>query len=151
MLDELADDQEVTVSQEELTERIVFQAQQYQMPPEEFVQRIQEAGQLGAIYADVRRSKALIAAVRAATVTDASGTALDMAELLGDADEAQRAAPTRPPETAADDETDASAARETSRRTRRLWTPERHAHSEHGGRRTAGGDACRRVGSEPYR
>ena len=84
VLDELADDQEVTVSQDELTERIVFQAQQYQMPPEEFVQRIQEAGQLGAIYADVRRSKALIAAVRAATVTDASGTALDMAELLGD-------------------------------------------------------------------
>ena len=57
----------------ELTERIVFQAQQYQMPPEEFVRRIQEAGQLGAIYSDVRRSKALIAAVRAATVTDASG------------------------------------------------------------------------------
>ena len=90
VLDKLADDQEVTVSQEELTERIVFQAQQYQMPPEEFVQRIQEAGQLGAIYADVRRSKALIAAVRAATVTDASGTALDMAELLGD-DEPEQA------------------------------------------------------------
>ena len=96
VLDKLADDQEVTVSQEELTERIVFQAQQYQMPPEEFVQRIQEAGQLGAIYADVRRSKALIAAVRAATVTDASGTALDMAELLGDDEPAAR--PTRPRE-----------------------------------------------------
>ena len=39
---------------------------------------------LGAIYSDVRRSKALIAAVRAATVTDASGNALDMAELLGE-------------------------------------------------------------------
>ncbi len=84
VLDALAEAQEVTVSQEELTERIVFQAQQYQMPPEEFVRRIQEAGQLAAIYADVRRSKALIAAVRAATVTDASGTPLDMAELLGD-------------------------------------------------------------------
>ena len=59
------------------------------MPPEEFVQRIQEAGQLGAIYADVRRSKALIEAVRAATVTDASGTALDMSELLGDNDDEQ--------------------------------------------------------------
>ena len=90
VLDKLADDQEVTVSQDELTERIVFQAQQYQMPPEEFVKRIQEAGQLGAIYADVRRSKALIAAVRAATVTDASGTALEMAELLGD-DEPEQA------------------------------------------------------------
>jgi trigger factor len=84
VLDALADAQEVTVNQDELSERIVFQAQQYQMPPEEFVKRIQEAGQLGAIYADVRRSKALIAAVRAAEVTDASGAALDMAELLGD-------------------------------------------------------------------
>ena len=73
VLDKLADDQEVTVSQDELTERIVFQAQQYQMPPEEFVKRIQEAGQLGAIYADVRRSTALNAAVRAATVTDPPG------------------------------------------------------------------------------
>ena len=61
VLDALADQEEVSVSDQELTERIVFQAQQYQMPPEEFVRRIQEAGQLGAIYADVRRSKALLA------------------------------------------------------------------------------------------
>ncbi len=84
VLDALAEAREVTVGQDELTERIIFQAQQYQMPPEEFVQRIQEAGQLAAIFADVRRSKALIEAVRAATVTDASGKPLDMAELLGD-------------------------------------------------------------------
>ena len=61
MLDALADAEQVSVNDQELTERIVYQAQQYQMPPEEFVQRIQEAGQLGAIYSDVRRSKALIA------------------------------------------------------------------------------------------
>jgi trigger factor len=72
------------VNDQELTERIVYQAQQYRMPPEEFVRRIQEAGQLGAIYADVRRSKALIAAVRAATVTDSSGNPVDLSELLGD-------------------------------------------------------------------
>lgn len=82
VLDALADAEEVLVSDEELTERIVFQAQQYQMPPEEFVRRIQEAGQLGAVYADVRRSKALIIAVRAAVVTDASGERLDLDALL---------------------------------------------------------------------
>ena len=87
VLDALADTEQVSVNDQELTERIVFQAQQYQMPPEEFVRRIQEAGQLGAIYADVRRSKALIAAVRAATVTDASGNAVDMSDLLGDDDD----------------------------------------------------------------
>ncbi|HLU55114.1 MAG TPA: trigger factor [Pseudonocardia sp.] len=89
VLDALADREQTTVSEQELTERIVFQAQQYQMQPEEFARRIQEAGQLGAVYSDVRRSKALIAAVRAATVTDASGNEVDMREFLGtDEDEA---------------------------------------------------------------
>jgi len=88
VLDALADAEEVSVNDQELTERIVFQAQQYQMPPEEFVRRIQEAGQLGAIYSDVRRSKALIAAVAAATVTDSAGAAVDLSDLLGtDADD----------------------------------------------------------------
>jgi len=88
VLDALADAEQVSVSDSELTERIVMQAQQYRMPPEEFVRRIQEAGQLGAIYADVRRTKALIAAVRAATVTDASGAPVDLSDLLGADDEA---------------------------------------------------------------
>jgi trigger factor len=84
VLDALADSEQVSVNDQELTERIVFQAQQYQMPPEEFVRRIQEAGQLGAIYADVRRSKALILAVRDATVTDESGAVVDMSDLIGE-------------------------------------------------------------------
>lgn len=83
VLDALADAEQVSVNDQELTERIVFQAQQYQMPPEEFVRRIQEAGQLGAIYADVRRTKALITAVRAATITDAAGGPVDMSEIIG--------------------------------------------------------------------
>jgi trigger factor len=88
VLDAIADAKEVTVSDQEFTDRIIFQAQQYQIPPEEFVQRIQQAGQLGAVYADVRRSKALIEAVRAARVTDASGTEVDLSDLLGDEEEA---------------------------------------------------------------
>ncbi|MEN3302775.1 trigger factor [Pseudonocardia sp.] len=86
VLDALADAEEVQVNDQELTERIVYQAQQYGMQPEQFVQRIQEAGQLGAIYSDVRRSKALITAVRAATVTDESGEPVDLSDLLGDED-----------------------------------------------------------------
>ena len=46
-------------------------------------------GQLGAVYSDVRRSKALIAAVAAATVTDESGAAVDMSDLIGSADDAR--------------------------------------------------------------
>ena len=88
VLDALADAENVAVSDAELTERIIMQAQQYRMPPEEFVRRIQEAGQLGAVFADVRRTKALIAAVRAATVTDESGAAVDLSDLLGPEDAA---------------------------------------------------------------
>jgi trigger factor len=99
VLDALADAEQVSVNDQELTERIVFQAQQYQMPPEEFVRRIQEAGQLGAIYADVRRTKALITAVRAATITDAAGEPVDMTALLGpDADSDTEAADEAAPE-----------------------------------------------------
>ena len=88
VLDELAEQEQVSVNDQELTERILYQAQQYQMPPEEFVRRIQEAGQLGAIYSDVRRSKALIAAVAAATVTDESGAPVDLSDLIGSAGDA---------------------------------------------------------------
>jgi trigger factor len=73
----------VSVNDQELTDRIVFQAQQYQVPPEEFVQRLQQAGQLGAVYSDVRRSKALLAAVRAVSVTDGSGAPVDLSDLFG--------------------------------------------------------------------
>ena len=90
VLDALAEQEQVSVNDQELTERIIYQAQQYQMPPEEFVRRIQEAGQLGAVYSDVRRSKALIAAVAAATVTDESGAAVDLSDLIGSADDVRR-------------------------------------------------------------
>jgi trigger factor len=108
VLDALADREKTTVSEQELTERIVFQAQQYQMQPEEFVQRIQEAGQLGAVYSDVRRSKALIAAVRAATVTDPSGSEVDMSDLLGEDEPETSEAPEAATEAATEATTEAT-------------------------------------------
>ncbi|TWF75866.1 trigger factor [Pseudonocardia hierapolitana] len=111
VLDTLADREQTTVSEQELTERIVFQAQQYQMQPEEFVRRIQEAGQLGAVYSDVRRSKALIAAVRAATVTDGSGSEVDLSEFLGE-DEPEGTEATEATESSAETGEDTPAAEE---------------------------------------
>ena len=63
------------MSDNELTERIIYQAQRFGISPDEYVQRAQQSGQLGAIFADVRRGKALASVVRLATVTDASGNA----------------------------------------------------------------------------
>ncbi|WP_024875888.1 trigger factor [Saccharomonospora piscinae] len=83
LLDTIADDRDVSVNDSELTERIIYQAQRFGMNPDEYVRRAQEAGQLGAIYADVRRGKALAAVVQEVTVTDASGETLDLRELFG--------------------------------------------------------------------
>jgi len=83
VLDSIADTESVNVSENELTERIVYQAQRFGVSPDEYVQRAQQSGQLGAIFADVRRGKALASVVRQATVTDATGNAVDMDELFG--------------------------------------------------------------------
>ncbi|SFP96869.1 trigger factor [Amycolatopsis arida] len=83
LLDTVADAEKVDVNDAELTERIVYQAQRFGISPDEYVQRAQQSGQLGAIYADVRRGKALAGVVRQATVTDTSGNEVDLGDLFG--------------------------------------------------------------------
>ncbi|MDA3646493.1 trigger factor [Saccharopolyspora indica] len=83
VLDTIADAEDVSVSDDELTQRIIYQAQRFGVSPDQFVQQAQQSGQLGALYADVRRSKALFSVVRQATVTDAAGNELDLDELFG--------------------------------------------------------------------
>jgi trigger factor len=83
VLDSIADAESVSVSDSELTERIVYQAQRFGISPDEYVQRAQQSGQLGAIFADVRRGKALASVVREATVTDKSGNKVELDELFG--------------------------------------------------------------------
>lgn len=84
LLDAIAEDQNVQVDDSELTERIIYQAQRFGVSPDEYVQRAQQSGQLGAIFADVRRGKALATIVRKVTVTDASGNEVDLSEFFGD-------------------------------------------------------------------
>ena len=66
VLDSIADAENVNVDDNELTERIIYQAQRFGVSPDEYVQRAQQSGQLGAIFADVRRGKALASVVRLA-------------------------------------------------------------------------------------
>ncbi|GGS42175.1 MULTISPECIES: trigger factor [Actinokineospora] len=89
VLDAIAESEQVQVNDAELTERIIYQAQRFGVSPDEYVQRAQQSGQLGAIFADVRRGKALAAVVREAKVTTEDGTDVDLSELFGkQADEA---------------------------------------------------------------
>ncbi|MEU6646371.1 trigger factor [Saccharomonospora sp. NPDC046836] len=104
LLDTVADEREVSVNDAELTERIIYQAQRFGVSPDEYVQRAQQSGQLGAIFADVRRGKALASIVREATVTDGSGAAVDLDELFG-TEETDEAPAESAGETEATDET----------------------------------------------
>lgn len=83
LLDAMAEAAGVGVSQEEFTERIIFNAQRVGVAPDEYFKRIQDQNQLGAVFAEVRRAKALADAVSRATITDASGNTLDVATLFG--------------------------------------------------------------------
>ncbi|OCF87585.1 trigger factor [Nocardia brasiliensis] len=83
LLDAIAEADNTQVGQEELTERILFQSQRYGLAPEQFIQQVQQAGQLGAIFADVRRGKALAGVVGKVKVTDSAGNAVDTAEMFG--------------------------------------------------------------------
>ena len=83
LLDEIAESAEVQVEQQELMERIFMQAQRFGVSPEEYIQQAQQANQLGAIFADVRRGKALATVVQAATVLGPDGEPVDLSELFG--------------------------------------------------------------------
>jgi trigger factor len=81
ILDAIADKEELGVSDAELTERVIAQAQQYGVSPQEFAQQLTQGGNLPALLADVRRSKALATVLERARVTDASGRSVDLEHL----------------------------------------------------------------------
>jgi trigger factor len=83
VLDSIADAEKIEVSDSEFTERVLYQAQRFGVSPEEYVQQAQQSGQLGSIFADVRRGKALATVVRKASLTDESGNPVDLEELFG--------------------------------------------------------------------
>ncbi len=83
LLDALADAQEISVTDQDLTEHIVAEAARYGMPPQTLAQQVQESGNIPALVADVRRNKAMRKVLSQATVTDTNGENVDLTALLG--------------------------------------------------------------------
>lgn len=83
LVDEIADELDIDVSQDDLTERLVLQAREYGIEPQQLMQYLQANDQLQVVYTDVRRGKALAAVVRAATIVDTDGNAVDTEEFFG--------------------------------------------------------------------
>lgn len=96
LLDALADELQVEVGQDDLTERLVTTSRQYGIEPQQLFGYLQERNQLPTMFADVRRELAIRAAVEAATVTDSDGNTIDTSEFFGkrvSAGEAEEAEP----------------------------------------------------------
>ncbi|KAM9865496.1 Trigger factor [Leucobacter aridicollis] len=103
LLDAIAERENVTPTQNELSDYIYQSAQQYGMEPTQFLQAISQGNQLQVILAEVTRNKALAVALGKATVTDKAGKPVDLGAFVAvdtedDADDADEA-----PEAVADE------------------------------------------------
>ena len=86
-LDAVAEQEQPEVTQEELTDHILFTAQSYGMDPNQFVAQLQQSGQIANLFSDVRRGKALAAAISRTTVQDEDGNSIDPNEYFGEIEE----------------------------------------------------------------
>ncbi|RKN37646.1 trigger factor [Streptomyces hoynatensis] len=73
VLEEVAKQEKVNVSQEELTEHLMRRAQTSGMSPDQFAKAVVEGGQVPMLVGEVTRGKALAAVVESVTVKDSNG------------------------------------------------------------------------------
>ena len=83
VLDALADQEKVEVSDEEFSHEIVHRAQRAGAAPQAYYDQLVRSGVAGAVFGDVRRGKALALLLDAARVVDSAGTPVNLAELRG--------------------------------------------------------------------
>lgn len=83
LMDAIADELEIEVGQNDLTERVVLMSRQYGIEPQQLLQLLQQNNQLPAVFADVRRGLTVAAVVEKATVTDTDGNVIDTSEFFG--------------------------------------------------------------------
>jgi trigger factor len=89
LLDTLAEQLEVKVSQAELIDYLVNASRQYGMDPQTFITTLDQQGQIPAMVAEVARSKALAITLRHVKVVDPQGEPVDLSEYVGtDAEDA---------------------------------------------------------------
>jgi len=87
LLDKIVETESVQVSQDELTQYLIQSAAQYGMAPQEFVEAIQQGGQLPVLVGEVARNKALAVALGKVTVVDTNGDAVDLGAFIAVDDE----------------------------------------------------------------
>jgi trigger factor len=85
VLDTLADQEKIEVSDDEFGHEVVHRAQRAGMQPQAYYDQLVRSGMAAAIYGDVRRGKALALVLERSKITDTDGTPLSLDELRGEA------------------------------------------------------------------
>jgi trigger factor len=113
ILDKVADEHEVGVDQNDLTQHIIRKAQADNVPPQQVADHLQEhPHHIDEYMTEIRRGKALALIVESAAVTDSNGAPVELANLREDGTIAD---PNAEPETVEGDVIDAPAAEEQAR------------------------------------
>jgi trigger factor len=81
ILDKIAEAEEITVGETELSAWLIQQAPRYGMSPDAFAKALVEAGQVPMAMQDIRRAKALALVLEGAKVVDADGNEVDLKAL----------------------------------------------------------------------
>ena len=82
ILDKIAESQDVQVSDAEMSQWLISEAQRYQMAPDQFADELVKAGQVQMAVAEVRRAKALSLVLEQVKVEDKSGRVIDLDSVL---------------------------------------------------------------------
>ncbi|WP_243064722.1 trigger factor [Humibacter sp. RRB41] len=112
LLDEIAQKENITVNQDELSNYLVQAASQYGMDPNEFVTALGENGQIPQMVGEVTRNKTIAVLLGRAVVKDTNGKPVDLSEFAAvpdstedaGADDAEAAAGSETADTDADAE-----------------------------------------------
>jgi trigger factor len=78
LLDKIAETEEISVGESELSSWLLQNAPRYGMAPDAFAQALVQAGQLPMAIGDIRRAKALAVVTSKARIVDASGRPVDL-------------------------------------------------------------------------
>jgi trigger factor len=125
VLDAIAAKEEIGVDQSELTEHMLRRAQQSGQNPNDYVKHMVEHNHVPELVTEVVRGKALASVVESATVTDASGTVVDLKNLRGDG----TVGPPEEDAAGAGDQTDVPAAADPAEAAEAAEEPDRSAEA----------------------
>ena len=81
LLDTLADQEDIQVSDDEFGHEIVHRAQRVGVAPQQYYDQLVRSGMAAAVFGDVRRGKALTLVLERVRITDTAGNQLSLDDL----------------------------------------------------------------------